>query len=145
MGSAETLPGIPDKTPKGIPIESIIEYRSKGLSTREIAALTNCTHSNIVQRLQRIAEDIDTLPHYKSHRADILAINGRRILNSITDEDIKKAPAGQRVMMYGILYDKERLERGESTHNIASIHADIQAMKAAKQANKPQDIEDISA
>jgi hypothetical protein len=31
------------------------------------------------------------------------------------------------------LYDKERLERGQSTENIAQIHGDIAKIKAAMQ------------
>lgn len=115
----ETLPDVPSSAPKGIPIESIIEYRRKGLTTREIAAILNCSHNNIVQRLQDVSDELDTLPDYKKHRADILAIRGRRVLNNITDAKLEKASAYQLTGMFGIINQHERLERGESTSNVA--------------------------
>ena len=134
--TAEDINSINLPVKETIPIESILEYRTKGLTYEEIGNLLGCTKVNIHYRLKPYMDEINGLADYKKHRADVIAIKGRKILNSLTDEDIQKAPAGQRVMMYGILYDKERLERGESTHNIASIHTDIQALKAHKQANK---------
>jgi len=117
----ESLPTITDpqnSATKSIPIESIIEYRKKGLTTREIATLLNCSHPNIVQRLQTVTADVDSLDSYKIHRADILALNGRRLLSHVTDEKLQKASAYQLAGMYGILYDKERLERGQTTANV---------------------------
>ena len=125
--------------PKGIPIESIIEYRRKGLTTREIAAILNCSHTNIVERLQTVSDEIDTLPDYKKHRADILAIRGRRVLNNITNEKLEKATAYQLTGMFGIINQHERLERGESTSNvgfadytkkISDIDKEIEALEA---------------
>ena len=107
--------------PKDIPIESIIEYRLKGLSTRDIAALVGCSHVNVVKRLQRHCDDVDLLPMHKKHRADILTLSGKKLLQSVTDGTIKEMSGLQRITAYGILYDKERLERGQSTANV-SIH-----------------------
>ena len=124
----ETSLTTPDKP---VPIETLIEYRKKGLTYQEIGNLVGRTKQTVQERLKPIIDDIDTIELHKKHRADILALQSRRILKSLTNDDIQKTPAGQRVMMYGILYDKERLERGESTANIASLHADIKAIKEA--------------
>ena len=142
--TAETLPNVPNSAPKGIPLESIIEYKRKGLTTREIAELLGCSHSNIVQRLQDVSEDITTLDQYKTHRADILAFTGRRMVNvflGLTDAEQKEVVKRRGMVDYGILYDKERLERGQSTHNLANIHADIEAIRG-QATKKPQGIED---
>ena len=138
MGSSESNENltIPDRP---IPIETLIEYRQKGLTYKEIGNLVGRTKQTVQERLKPIIDDIDCLELHKKHRADIIAIQSRKILKSLTDEDIQKAPAGQRVMMYGILYDKERLERGESTHNIASVHQDIESLRASKTDKKAQD------
>jgi hypothetical protein len=49
--------------------------------------------------------------------------------------------------MYGILYDKERLERGQSTANVHSVVDDIAAIKSSKAdmklSQKPQAIDNI--
>ena len=56
---------------------------------------------------------------FKEQRADVLAFYQQKLLNSLTDSDIKRMPPGSRLTGFGILYDKERLERGQSTDNIA--------------------------
>lgn len=98
----------------------------------EIAEIANTSTAHVTQILNRYGIDRNALDSYKKHRADILAGKQEQILNSITEDDIKGMPVGQRVMSYGILYDKERLERGESTANVDHIHADIAALKALK-------------
>ncbi len=67
---------------------------------------------------------------YVNHRPTVFAHIQRIILNSITDADIKKANLRDKIVSAGILYDKERLETGQSTQNIA--YAD--ALKARDQA-----------
>jgi hypothetical protein len=62
-----------------------------------------------------------------------------RILKSITDEAIKKTPAIQLVTAASILYDKERLERGESTSKVSVL---VGAIKELQQARQGQDIND---
>jgi len=110
------------KPQKDIPISAIVEYRNKGLTYREIGELLGCTKQNIHERLQPFIASIDTLPAVKGTRADVLAVVSDGILNSLTTEDIKKSSAYQKVGMYALLYDKERLERGESTQNVAHAH-----------------------
>jgi hypothetical protein len=86
-----------------------------GLTVREIGKLADCSHVNVITTLRRYGIDSAELQDYKSNRADILSGIQNRIIKSVTDEDIKKMPIGQRIMSYGILYDKERLERGQAT------------------------------
>ena len=128
--------------PKGIPLYEIIDcIVNKNLSQTDTAILLGCDKSNISKRLKDSGYQPTYLTNYKNQRADILASYQQIILNSITSEDLQKAGLSQKMMAYGVLYDKERLERGESTHNIASIHGDIQELKALKQAqnHKMQD------
>lgn len=56
---------------------------------------------------------------YKDHKANVLALMQKKILDSVSIEDLEKASLAQKMMGYGILYDKERLELGKSTQNIA--------------------------
>ena len=117
----DLITGLPDTSaycPKGIPIESIIDLRLKGLSTAQIGKVLGCSHVNIVNRLKTVVQDIDSLKQYKSHRADIYAITGKRLLKNLTDAEIKSMAPASRITAMAILADKERLERGESTANI---------------------------
>ena len=91
-----------------IPIESIIEYASKGLNLSQIAKLCDCTRQNVHQRLQAVAYDKAVLENFKRHRGDVFAFIQSKLLNSIDDQAIKSMNAAQRVVCTGILYDKER-------------------------------------
>jgi len=82
------------------------------LNTVETAALCNTDHSHVVKTLQRYGINRRALNDYKNHRADVFAGLGMRLITSVTDADIKKAPMGTRVLAAAQLYDKEQLERG---------------------------------
>jgi hypothetical protein len=89
------------------------------LNKNEIAAVAGCDHAHVVRTLQTyglIKKDVD---NYISNRAAIFAGMQHRLINSLTEEDIKKTPVGSRVLAVAQLYDKERLERNQSTANIA--------------------------
>jgi hypothetical protein len=84
-------------------------------TNQEIANKVDCDKSLVTHVLARYGIERNTVETYKNNRADILAGLQEKILASINDEDIKSMPVGQRTMSYGILYDKERLERGKAT------------------------------
>jgi hypothetical protein len=100
------------------------------LTVREVAAICDTSHSHVIATLQRYGIQKERVDNFKKHRGDILAGLQERMINSVTDKDIKQATMLQRVTATAILYDKERLERDLSTSNIASVHADVAAMKA---------------
>jgi hypothetical protein len=99
------------------------------LTTREIAAIADTEHSYVIKTLQRYGIEREPLERYKRSRADIFAGLQERILSSVTTEDIQKASLFQKAGVVGLLYDKERLESGLSTGNLAVIHADIAALR----------------
>lgn len=68
---------------------------------------------------------------YRKNRADILA-QDQRYRSYITDEKLMKASARDLELMRCMTYDKERLERGESTENVALIVETIREMKKQK-------------
>ena len=115
---------------KGIPIETIIELRKKNLSCSQIATLLKCNPSNITRRLKTIDEAIETTNHYRSNRGFLLSLEQNRIRHSITNADLKRAGLRDKVISIGVLFDKERLEEGKSTENIASIHSAIEAIQS---------------
>jgi hypothetical protein len=100
------------------------------LTVREIGAIADVTHGYVVQTLKRYGIEKLRVDAFKQYRGDIFAGMQDRLLSSVTNEDIKKAPLGSRVLAAAQLYDKERLERDLSTTNLASVHADVAAMKA---------------
>ena len=119
-----------------IPISKIIELRKRGLTYKEIGNILGCTRQNIELRLRPFKAEIEALPSFKEQKADVLAVFQQKILNSLTPGDIKSMPVGSRLTGFGILYDKERLERGQSTENIS--YADMEADRAAIKAEMAQ-------
>ena len=107
-----------DRTSKSIPIEIIIQYMSRGLNIVEVAKLCGCSKQNVQQRLKAVAFDKTDFENFKKSRGDVFAFIQSKLLNSIDSEEIKKMPVYQRVVSVGILYDKERLERGLATERI---------------------------
>jgi len=107
-----------DRSHKNIPIETIIEYRNRGLSYTEIAKLTGCSRQNVHQRLETVEYSKEDLDHFKKHRGDVFAFLQSKLLNSIDSDAIKGMQPYQRIIGASIMYDKERLEQGKSTGNI---------------------------
>lgn len=102
-----------------VPITRLISLRLKKLSYEQIGKIVGRAKETVWERLQPYKDAIDGLQDFKDQKADILAIQQAEIINSLTPEDIKQTPAVQRATMFGIFYDKERLERDLSTSNVA--------------------------
>ncbi len=116
-----TLDTVDDSSDKPVSIERLLEYRKRGLSYAEIGKMAGVSKQAIHQRLAPYRDAIENLPAFKEHRADLFAVQQSRLLNSLTDKDIKRMAPVSRVVSAGILYDKERLESGKSTANQAII------------------------
>ncbi len=112
--------------------ELILKTKSEhpDLNTVEIGVLADCNHSTVVRTLARYGINLNDLQEYKSKRADIFAGLQHRLLASCTDEDIKKAPMGSRVLAAAQLYDKERLELDKSTSNVGVLVDVIKRIQA---------------
>lgn len=121
-----------DRIHKNIKIETLIEYKSKGLSYGEIATLTGCSRQNIQQRLAAAEYNKEDLENFKKHRGDVFAHFQSLLINSLTPEVIKGMNPYQRIIGLSVLFDKERLQRGQSTENIsiAEIQGSIDDLQA---------------
>ena len=122
---------IPRDSRQIIPIESIIEYRKKGLSYSEIAAIVGCSKQNVHTRLQTISYNPLDNDNFIKNRAEVFAFIQSRFLNSLDEQAIQDMSPYQRIIAMGILFDKERLERGESSSNV-SISLSNRLQKALK-------------
>ena len=110
----------PDIQPREVvPINTLIELRKKGLSYEQIGKIVNRSMQTVWERLQPYQDAIDGLQPFKEGRADLLAIHQSRLLNSLSEGDINKMSGLQKITGAAVLYDKERLERGQSTANVA--------------------------
>lgn len=134
MGEAETLTqqnvagpkrrGRPKGSETRILHQSIAQAKRSvaGISNNEVAKIVGCQPSTVSNVLAKYGINQEELTEYKTNRADIFAGLQKKIAQSLNDEpDLKKVPYRDRVIGLGVIGDKERLERGESTTNLAGI------------------------
>lgn len=128
--------------PKKVDVASALSLRvDNQLSYGKIAAIQGVSKQAIHQALQDLLPTEET-KIYRANRADIISNLQAKIIKSIDDEDIKKAPFGSRILAYAQLYDKERLERGQSTTNISALIGSIEALQRARSGAAPQQADD---
>ena len=96
---------------------------------REIAESANVSIGHAHEVLQRYGITRNYCESFKKNRADIFAGMQDKLLSSIDEQDIKKAPLGSRIFAACQIYDKERLERGQSTANIAANHSISESLR----------------
>ena len=139
--SIADLPDLPrDLRPKKIDLTKAIQLRAKGLTYQEIADYFGASKQATHEALRPYITEQGNLQAYKVNRADILASKGMELLRSMTDDDIKKMAPRDRLMGFGILYDKERLERGQSTGNVG-LAVFLGVISAACRGAKIADVE----
>lgn len=112
---------------KADPIAVMETVTNNPLLTREeVGKIHGITPSRVSQLCTKYGYNREELEDYKDNRADIFANIGKVITESLTPDEIKKAPAASRVLMLCQIYDKERLERGQATE----ISVNFDAVKA---------------
>jgi IS30 family transposase len=125
------------KRPKAYKIDrkKVLELKAKGMNDSEIARNQGVAQSTIGRFLLSVSKEAEHVEAFKAGRADILASLQaksldlqQRIVDSLTDGDLALLSPAQKGgmltslnIMHGTLYDKERLERGQSTANVSLI------------------------
>lgn len=124
----ETVPTV--ATNDTIPISKILALKIKNpnISSRQIGKILNRSHTSINRRLEPYKEELEGLQEFKSNRGDMLAMVQSKLLNSVSVDDIKDASLLQKLSAFGILYDKERLETGQSTTNTSVLATVVQGI-----------------
>jgi len=127
----------PDKgklrTARKINRKRVIELIDQGVSVPVVAASQQVAPTTIYRFLEKIDKEKQSLIKYKSGRADHKALLQLKtedkihiIMETITDDSVKAMSDSSKKGFLDVLnnisgtaYDKERLERGQSTQNIA--------------------------
>ena len=102
-----------------------------GLNQAQTAKVLGCSKPNISNRLKQLDYVPGYLKSFKDNRADILSALQAEIVKHITPDKLQKASAYQLTGMMSLLHNQERLERGQSTENIA--YADMAKAQAQVQ------------
>ncbi len=119
-----TIPKALTKRPRRkdakVNVKKALELRLKGVSQADIARHFNCSRSAVTQALAPYRDlPLDQLDAWKSHKGDLLEAYQVALLQSLTPSDIKSMAPASRITAAAILFDKARLQRGESTNNIS--------------------------
>lgn len=131
-----------------------------GLTHKEVAVLHGVAPSSVTRFLERFSIQQANTERYKKHRADVFAFTGSKasaVVDSILDsigEDIengvlaalepriKAGIARDLSVVKGVYFDKERLERGQSTQNVSLIGKMMgEAFGSVHKEGKPAPIE----
>ena len=111
------MPHGPQPNRRKVDVERALDlHLNHGLSYAQMAPILGVHPSAIHKRIKHLLPNNDT-QYYQNHRADILSHVQLQLLSQVDTRRLKKVSSRDAVISYGILYDKERLERGQSTAN----------------------------
>lgn len=117
---AENLPKNTRKhRPKGTDPAKVGELLARGMSHREAGQLLGISRQAVDKLVKRYKLDPEGVEEFRKHKGVILDNMQARLIGSISDAEIAKMAPRDRILAFGILYDKTRLEKGESTSNIS--------------------------
>jgi len=142
-------------------LAEILQLHAKGLTNEQIGQIVGCTDSAVqyhLTKFRNLTQAGSDAAKYREMRTDILSGLQAGLLahvaNNLVDESKRdKISPYQAVGMFGILYDKERLETGKSSSNVAILSSiitkseeqgDTALRKLSVAAPKLKDIKDIS-
>jgi hypothetical protein len=108
------------------------------LSNGEIAREVGCHPTNVhkvLKHFRGVKEQAFELKDFQDAKAEIYDQIQSRILGSITDDDLSKAPLVGKATAAAILEDKARVIRGQATQINVSVLLDaVQAIKQMRKA-----------
>lgn len=125
-----------------------LDMRRKGRSFREIGEKLDVPAETIRSRLRKFLDYVPfyrEVEEYKKREAEL--IDGTRALALTQLREILADPARANKIhpqtltwIFGVLYDKQRLERGQSTANVSLLSAIIEAVHTKKPNGEVVDV-----
>lgn len=108
-----------------------------GLNHDEIAEFFGVSRVAVTKMVGKMGLDCPkyTPEEFKARMEHEMLERMNKLLGSMTPDKIASASLSQLIMAFGILYDKVRLQRGESTQNVAALNVhklDPKALEAIK-------------
>ena len=117
---------------KGISIDAILELRDKGLSSPAIGKLLGCTPANIRARLKKYDISMKGIAEYRKNRPERYTKLHRDLMEEISPERISDMDTRDIIRAVKTVQEAERLERGESTANIAHAQVPVEDVESIK-------------
>ena len=126
------MPHGPQPNRRKVDVERALDlHLNHGLSYAQMAPILGVHPSAIHKRIKHLLPNLDT-QYYQDHRANIFSHIQLKLLSQVDSPRLKKLNIRDAVISAGILYDKERLERGQSTANtdMRILSATLQELEA---------------
>lgn len=107
-----------------------LDLRSRGLSYEKIGKILGINRNSIAAGVGKIGELLDNrnnkLTAYREHEADIIDAVRARMIDALylkleDPEEAKKIDIQRLIWGFGVLFDKARLFRGQSTANLQQL------------------------
>ena len=97
------------------------EYRNNpNITMTKLGEKAGVARQTASAYLAKYGIDKAELDMFVENRVDIVRSKQQQILDALTPDKLEKAAARDLMVGYGILLDKDRLESGQSTSNVAS-------------------------
>ncbi len=129
-----------------IDISKALDLRSRGLSYEAIGKRLGANRNSVAAAIGKIGDLLDNtnnkLTAFRENEADILDAVRSKLIDALylkleDPEQAKKIDIQRIVWAFGVLFDKARLFRGQSTANLQQLTAIITAAHAAR-SKQPQ-------
>jgi hypothetical protein len=109
-----------------------------GLTHEDIADFFGVSRVAVTYMAKRMQLEAPkyTPEQFKARMENEMLERMQKVLGSMSHDKIERASLSQLIMTFGILFDKVRLNRGESTQNVASLNLhkiDPKALESIKQ------------
>ncbi len=107
-----------------------LDLRSRGLSYEKIGKVLGINRNSIASGIGKLGDLLDNtnnrLTAYREHEADILDAVRSRMIDALylkleDPEEAKKIDIQRLIWGFGVLFDKSRLFRGQSTANLQQL------------------------
>lgn len=120
-------PTTPPAKPGKIDLSKALELRFKHhLTHQQIADYFGVAKQSVTERLQRFQAmlgDSEELEAFRNHEAVIQDAVRARFSAHLLSADLEKCSPRDAAIVYGTIYDKNRLQTGQSTANLAQLFA----------------------
>ena len=107
-----------------------------GYPYRKVSKIEDVSLFSISKIIKEWETNKDLVEAYKKHRADILTHDQMTYRSFITPAKLEKASAKDLELMRCMAYDKERLERGQSTENVSVLVAALDDLQKRRMQGK---------
>ena len=104
-------------------VDLIAALNATGGNNTKAAEILGVTPTAVLKRRNLLPDGvfIENIEEFRNSRADIFARIQQTLLQYITPEKLKGASLAQLGTLFGIFYDKERIEKNLATEHIAHV------------------------